>query len=370
MAAGPRRKTPLTPVAPPPPTPIGLPRPPSITQAPRPRARRVGAGAAGVLADTLLAAAAELWRQSSPERVSSGSPVAGHAGDTAPLVVATPPVATPPVATQRETTRSVTNGTQAAWTQLRGDDDGQFQAGFDYIANTGDAGDDVRLAALAMQYGGTLDSHADQQLRAKALRRLQYMAKAGNVAAQKRVTGFEQGYDTAKQQVAITQWWLHGSGEPPAAAPRWLADGALLAQGGDRPAMLDLAFAKGHGRAVPADRASSIETYLEVMARSTAGDALSQRIHQSAARGLAAMLDVIVRQKDAAAAARMRERLAAQATGAPDLEYYLGLISECVARPADLDAARQWFQRAAEDPAWRGAAEDRSRHLGQGCPAA
>jgi hypothetical protein len=370
MVAGPRRKTPLTPVAPPPPTPIGLPRPPSITRARRPRARRVGTGAAGALAVTVLAVAAVLWQQRSSERAPSGAPVGDRPRDAAPLSLATQPGSIQPGATQSVTAQPVTIGAQAAWAQLRGDDDGQFQAAFDQVVRTGDAGDDVRLAALATEYGGTLESQAGQPVRAKALRRLQYMAKAGNVAARKRVAAFEQGYDTAKQQVAVTQWWLHGSGEPPAAAPRWLADGELLAQGGDRPAMLDRAFAKGHGRAVPADRASSIETYLEVMARSTAGDAQSQRIHQSAARGLAAMLDVIVRQKDVDAADRLRERLAAQAMGSPDLEYYLGLISECVARPADLDAARQWFQRAAEDPAWKGAAEDKSRHLGQGCPAA
>ena len=143
----------------------------------------------------------------------------------------------------------------------------------------------------------------------------------------------------------------------------------LLAEVGDRPAMLDLAFALGHGRALKPDRVSSVETYLRVIARSDGGDEISARIRQSAVRGLSVMLNIIVEQKDRDAAQRLLPALESRAnSGAADLQFYLGLLSECVTRPANLGAARQWYRKAAADPAWKRSADQKARLLGRSCP--
>jgi TPR repeat protein len=148
-----------------------------------------------------------------------------------------------------------------------------------------------------------------------------------------------------------------------------MENGELLAENGDRPAMLDLAFASGYGRALKQDRATSVETYLKVIARSDGGDEMSKRIRQSAVRGLAAMLNIIVEQKDQDAAQRLLPALESKAdSGAADMQYYLGLLSECVTRPANLGAARQWYRKAATDPAWKRMAENKARLLGRWCP--
>ena len=81
------------------------------------------------------------------------------------------------------------------------------------------------------------------------------------------------------------------------------------------------------------------------------------------------MLDNIVLHKDQYAAKRLLPALESKAgSGAADMQSYLGLLSECVARPANLDAARQWYRKAAADPAWKRAAERKARLLGRGCP--
>jgi TPR repeat protein len=201
------------------------------------------------------------------------------------------------------------------------------------------------------------------------LRRLIWMAKAGNTFAAQRVAAFENQYDEIKQTVAKSAWWARGEGTQPEEAARWMENGALLAQNGDRPAMLDLAFAMGHGRALKQDRVSSVETYLKVITRSDGGDEISTRVRQSAVRGLAAMLNIIVAQKDQDAAQRLLPALESKAdSGAADIQYYLGLLSECVTRPANLDAARQWYRKAAADPAWKRTVENKARLLGRWCP--
>jgi hypothetical protein len=54
--------------------------------------------------------------------------------------------------------------------------------------------------------------------------------------------------------------------------------------------------------------------------------------------------------------------------GAAGMKYYLGLFSECVHRPADLPAAREWYRKAAADPAWKAIAERKAELLGKWCP--
>jgi tetratricopeptide (TPR) repeat protein len=89
-----------------------------------------------------------------------------------------------------------------------------------------------------------------------------------------------------------------GEGLPPAEAIAWVENAELLAEQGDRPAMLDVAFALGYGRALKQDRARAVETYLKAMAQSVGEDELSLRIRHAAARGITAMLNRIVEQKD------------------------------------------------------------------------
>ena len=148
-----------------------------------------------------------------------------------------------------------------------------------------------------------------------------------------------------------------------------MENGELLAENGDRPAMLDLAFAVGHGRIARLDRVTSVETYLKVIDLSAGGDQTSARIRRAAARGLGSMLSTIAEQKDWNAAQRLLPVLQPKAgAGAADLQYYSGLLSECVMRPANLEAARQWYRKAAADPAWKRTADEKARLLGKWCP--
>ena len=197
----------------------------------------------------------------------------------------------------------------------------------------------------------------------------QAMTKAGNGSAAQHVVAFEKTYDSAKATVAKSAWWVRGEGLPPPEAIAWVENGEVLADHGDRPAMLDLAFAIGHGRGVRQDRARAVETYLKAMAQSTGEDEFSQRIRQAAARGMTAMLNRIVEQKDLDAAVRLVPAMRANAdAGAAGMQYYLGLFNECVAQPANLDAAREWYGKAVADPEWKAAVERKARLLGKWCP--
>ena len=112
-----------------------------------------------------------------------------------------------------------------------------------------------------------------------------------------------------------------------------------------------------------------METYLKVIARSDGGDESSTRIRRTAVRGLAAMLNIIVEQRDQDAAKRLLPALESKAdSGAAEMQYYLGLLSECVTRPANLVAARQWYRKAAADAAWKPTAERKARLLGKWGP--
>jgi TPR repeat protein len=255
---------------------------------------------------------------------------------------------------------------------LRSDEDTVFQTAFKELTQltTSNAPAAMAIAeSIAAEYGDALASSGQPAKRSRALGRLIWMAKAGNPAAAQRVAAFEKNYDEIKQTVAKSLWWVRGQGSQPTAAVRWIEDGRLLAENGDRPAMLDLAFAIGHGRLLRQDRATSVETYLKVIARSDGGDAISTRIRQSAVRGVASMLNIIVEQKDRDAAKRLLPALESGAdSGAADMQYYMGLLSECVTRPANLDAALRWYRKAAADPAWKRTAERKARLLGKWCP--
>lgn len=205
--------------------------------------------------------------------------------------------------------------------------------------------------------------------RSRAFGRLVELAKNGNQPAAQRIEAFETRYDQVKESVAKSAWWAKGQGAQPAEAPRWMADGKMLAEYGDRPAMLDVAFATGYGRSVVADRAAAAETYIKVLDRSTGIDDASKRVQLSASRGLSAMLNAIVSQKDEYAAQRLHPALEARAlAGAAYVQYYLGLMSECVSQPPDLEAARQWYLKASADPVWQAAAERKLQSLGRWCP--
>jgi TPR repeat protein len=369
------RKTPLTPVALPLPTPVALPLAP---------APHLPGGLSAIRISLLLGLAAAvvvggvfLYREAG----DTGSPPPSSAliekketqlahsppspgPDSKPLA----PNATPsPLQTPTEA------GIRIA-SLLRSDEDLVFRAAFGDLTQLM-ASSKPAAAAIAesieAEYGDALTSSGPRAERSRALGRLIWMANAGNTFAAQRVGTFERNYDEVKQTVAKSGWWVRGQGSQPEEAARWVENGGLLAENGDRPAMLDRAFAIGYGRTLEQDRAISAETYLQVIAHSAGGDAVSTRIRQSAVRGFAAMFNIIVEQRDQDAAKRLLPALESKANaGAADMQYYLGLLSECVARPANLDAARQWYRKAAADPAWKPTADRRARLLGKGCPRA
>ena len=345
------RKTPLTPVALPLPTPVALP----LTRGPPVSGRLSGARIPLLLSLALALAGGDvfLYRQ---------------AGDTSS------PSPSSTLIDKKEA--PLANAPEAAGNRivslLRSDEDLVFQAAFGDLTQLTTSSKPSAAAiteSIASEYGDALASSGSQARRSRALGRLIWMAKAGNKFAAQRVAAFEKNYDEAKQTVAKSAWWVRGQGAQPEEAARWMENGGLLAENGDRPAMLDLAFAMGHGRALKQDRVTSVETYLKVIAHSDGSDAISTRIRQSAIRGLAAMLNIIVEQKDQDAAKRLLPALESKAnSGAADMQYYLGLLSECVTRPANLDAARQWYRKAAADPAWKRTADHKARLLGRWCP--
>src|SRR6185436_3878846 len=202
---------------------------------------------------------------------------------------------------------------------------------------------------VAAEYGRVVASSGALTARVRAMNRLAWMARSGDPAAEQRVAAFERSYDDVKRVVARSAWWSRGEGPRPEGAARWMEDGELLAKIGDRPAMLDLAFALGHGRGEKQDRLASAETYLKVIERSSGGDPSSARMRQAALRVLPAIH-------------------ARAQNGAADLQYFSGLLSECALNPADLAAARQWYRKSAADPGWRQIAMQKERTLGRWCP--
>ncbi|HEV8517862.1 MAG TPA: hypothetical protein VGQ54_04760 [Burkholderiales bacterium] len=379
MARGqePGRKTPLTPVALPPPTPVA----PPLAQASQRSGglSRIRIALFFILAFVFAGAGVLLYRETRDTGSTSPSGVITAKKETASEQ--TSPSSAPdaelaaPSADQSPRQISPDASAQARdriVSLLRSDEDTVFQTAFKELTQltTSNAPAAMAIAeSIAAEYGDALASSGQPAKRSRALGRLIWMAKAGNPAAAQRVAAFEKNYDEIKQTVAKSLWWVRGQGSQPTAAVRWIEDGRLLAENGDRPAMLDLAFAIGHGRLLRQDRATSVETYLKVIARSDGGDAISTRIRQSAVRGVASMLNIIVEQKDRDAAKRLLPALESGAdSGAADMQYYMGLLSECVTRPANLDAALRWYRKAAADPAWKRTAERKARLLGKWCP--
>src|SRR5687767_220031 len=310
---GATRKTPSTPVALPPPTPVSLPVAPAQAQITAARRTRIGLVLGAAIG--IAAGAAVLYGV-------GDSVLAPAAPARAAVDVQVPPK--PPVP-----------ATESA----------------------------------AVQAGSVLESSDSREARLQALERLLAMAQAGDKVAAQRITAFEKSYDEIKLKVARSGWWTRGEGSQPEAAARWLDSGSLLAQVGDRPAMLDVAFAMGHGRALKQDRAASATIYLNLIERTRGADESSARIRNAAVRGLASLLNTIVMQQDAEGAQGVLPVLRPRAeAGAADLQYYSGLLSECALQPADLDAARAWYGKAASDGAWRRTAEEKARLLGRWCP--
>jgi len=255
---------------------------------------------------------------------------------------------------------------------LRSDDEREFQSASSELAQmlASSRPSAVAIAEpVAAEYGRVVASSGALTARVRAMNRLAWMARSGDPAAEQRVAAFERSYDDVKRVVARSAWWSRGEGPRPEGAARWMEDGELLAKIGDRPAMLDLAFALGHGRGEKQDRLASAETYLKVIERSSGGDPSSARIRQAALRGLASLLNTIAEQKDQDAAQRVLPAIHARAqNGAADLQYFSGLLSECALNPADLAAARQWYRKSAADPGWRQIAMQKERTLGRWCP--
>jgi TPR repeat protein len=255
---------------------------------------------------------------------------------------------------------------------LRSDDEREFQSASGELARMLTSSRPAAVAIadpVAAEYGNALESSGARAVRSRAMHRLVWMARAGEPASEQRVAAFEKDYDEVKQSVARTAWWSRGEGSRPEAAARWMENGELLAENGDRPAMLDLAFALGHGRGSKQDRRAAVDTYLKVIERSSEGGENPARIRQAAVRGLASLLNTIVEQKDEEAARRVLPAIRARAeAGAADLQYFSGLINECALLPADLAAARQWYRKAMVDPGWRSIAKEKARVLGRWCP--
>ncbi|MEO6625377.1 MAG: hypothetical protein ABIN37_11165 [Burkholderiaceae bacterium] len=352
------RKTPMTPVALPLPTPIALP----IASA----EHRPGA-LASVRRPLLMALALVI--------AASAAVLAYRTAVNAPALSRV-------MATRQEMPRAQAQPDPAAdavnriRSQFSSDDDAAFQTALEdltKLSTSTQPGDMLVATAIAgaidAEYGAALAAAETKANRSRALGRLMALAKAGNPSSARRVAAFENDYDEVKRTLARSSWWLGGQGAPPAQALGWMENGALLADHGDRPAMLDSAFAMGHGRALAQDRAGSVEMYLKVIAHATGSDATSARIRGSALRGLAAMLNAIAAQKDQDAATRILPVLESMAgSGAADLQYFLGLMNECVRQPADLDAARHWYRLAAADPSRKLSAGQKARTVGMDCP--
>ena len=344
------RHTPSTPVALPPPTPVA---PPFARPA---RPRRPTVARASLLAGVALAfAAGTLWYALHTRQADAP---AGTGAAKAPEAA----VQAAPAPDHRKRIASL----------LRSEEEREFQSAFGELAQLMER-DRPAAAALtesvAAEYGETLASATSRSARARAMNRLVWMTRAGDGAAARQVASFEKGYDSVKQAVARSEWWSRGRGERPDAAVRWMEDGELLAQHGDRPAMLDVAYALGHGRSAKRDRLASLEAYLKVIDRSSEDDPSSARIRRAAVRGLGSLLNSIVEQKDEVAARSVLPVLEPRAAGgAADLQYFAGLINECALNPANLSAARAWYRKAAAAPDWKELADRKDGTLGRWCP--
>lgn len=373
--AKPARRTPLTPVAPPVPTPVALPAPITsistrVTHSPvdvsnrtsnSMESARMVLGMALGLSLSLLAA---WWYLVVREPRVSHAP--------APVVEKSPASGTSPVRTAPAADPFATLAAGIG-RRLHDDEDTVFQTAWSdlapFVADKKPAATALRDATVK-DASERLNGEVARPLRTQAYRRLQWMGAQGAPAAAEAIAAFEAAYDDAKKTIAVSSWWLRGADAMPTATARWMEDGAVLAAAGDRPAMLDQAYAAAYGRDVTRDSAAAVRLYLAVIARAGGADAASTRIRLAAAHGLAAVLNRVVEQKDAAAAQALQPVLQPLATGgAADMRFYLGLFSECVLSPRNLAAARNYYRQAAADPAWKPSAAKRLAQLGRSCPA-
>ena len=346
---GAARQTPSTPVALPLPTPVSL---PFVSL--EPQLHRQPVSRKPLLIGLMFAAAA----------AATGAAFMLRApGNAAPAAAV--PAAAVPTATTPDPGKHLAS-------MLRSDDEREFQSASGELSRMLASSRPAAVAIaepVAAEYGKALESSGERAARSRAMHRLVWMARAGEPTSEQRVAAFEKSYDDVKQSVARTLWWSRGEGSRPEAAARWMENGELLAENGDRPAMLDLAFALGHGRGAKQDRRASVDTYLKVIERSSDGGENSARIRQAALRGLASLLNTIVEQKDEDAARKVLPAIRARAdAGAANLQYFSGLLSECALDPVDLAAARQWYRRAMSDPEWRQISREKARVLGRSCP--
>lgn len=359
QGSGAARETPSTPVALPLPTPVSLPYVPVASLVHRQPARRKPL-LYGLLSGLILAGASAGAVFMLREPGEAAAPPAQSESAAAVPAAAEASVKAPDPAKRLAS-------------RLRSDDEREFQSASGELARmlATSRPEAVSIALpVAAEYGETLETSDERAARSRAMHRLVWMARAGEPASEQRIAAFEKNYDEVKQSVARTAWWSRGEGVRPEAAERWMENGELLAENGDRPAMLDLAFALGHGRGPRRDRRVAADTYVKVIERSSEGGETPLRIRQAAVRGLASLLNTIVEQRDEEAARKVLPVIHARAqAGAADLQYYSGLLSECALLPADLAAARQWYRKAMSDPQWRRIAKEKARLLGRWCPA-
>jgi hypothetical protein len=373
------RKTPLTPVAPPVPTPVALPLAlslaPPLSLSPSPPFAKAADIEPRAPWRAMLVPSKMAWGIALGIALSLGLTIVGNPDFVRRLSAVTASAASSqtagpaaPMTAQDKFAAALVRLAKP----LRGDDDQAFQTAANELASTLSSGKPAAAAlavAIANENGNVLESQESRAIRARAWNRLKWMAGAGVGVAATRVAAFEKSYDETKQKIAASPWWVQGAGAPPDDAARWLENGSILAASGDRPAMLDQAYAEGYGRALALDRATAVESYLKVIARAEAGDEISGRIRLAAGHGLAAMLNAVVEQKDQSAAKTLQPVLESKANaGAADMQYYLGLFDECVTRPANLAAAKYWYQRSEADPAWKPTAEKKLALIGRWCP--
>jgi hypothetical protein len=287
-------------------------------------------------------------------------------------VVLTAPESVPGAVPMRAVAAHSEEEISRASAQLRDRDDEAFAAGFRALmksASEGGSGAAELATRIVNEYGRVLTSPESAANRRQAFLRLAIAAASGSNTAAQSVGAFEKAYDEVKTPIVKSTWWSRGEGARPREVQRWIEDGLILAASGDRPAMLDQAFAIGHGRGREQDRAQSVRLYRQVIERSGDEDAFSKALRASAVRGLSSMLNAVVSGKDHSAAVGLQPQMETIAkAGAADMQFYLGLFSECVADPPDFDVAREWYRKAAMNVAWKNAAERKLALLGKWCP--
>jgi hypothetical protein len=249
---------------------------------------------------------------------------------------------------------------------LRSSEDNVFQAAFANLAKVPADGAKI-VDAVVVEYAEELGS-SSRETRARALGRLLWMAKAGSGSAAQHVAAFEKTYDASK--AGLRKIGVVAARRRPAASASGRLDRKRRAS---RRAWRPAGHARRGVRVRPRSRAQagpgarSGDVSQGDGAVRGRGRVLAAHPADRRAR-LTAMLNRIVEQKDVAAAVRLVPALRSNAdAGAAGMQYYLGLFNECVAQPANLDAAREWYGKAVVDPEWKGTVERKAKLLGKWC---